>query len=93
MSFIRSFRSRFSGQSFEAFGTGQRFPLSKELSHEIRRHIVQLSRMDLAGYTYERRRSEYPQAKSDIVVYDPDGKIVLNGREMQGGGDLSFWLK
>jgi hypothetical protein len=92
MSFIRSIRSKFSGQSFEAFGEGQRFPLSKELTTEVRRNIVQLSRKDLTGYTYERRRSEYPQAKSDIVIYDADGKLVLNGREMNGG-DTSFWLK
>ena len=92
MSFLRSMRSKLSGQSFEVFGEGVRVPLSKELTHEIRRHIVELSRKDLTGFTFERRRSVFPQAKSDIVIYDATGTAVLNGREMQGG-DTSFWAK
>ena len=92
MSFISALRSRFSGQSFEEFGEGRRFPLSKAVEHEIRRHVLELSTADLTGYTYERRRSDFVLAKSDIVIYDPSGKHVLEGREMARGG-YSFWQK
>ena len=93
MTLLSAIRSKFGGQApQQAFGEGRRFPLSKELTLDIRRHVAQLSGRDLAGYTVERRRSDYPMAKSDLVVYDPEGKAILDGREMQGGHS-SFWLK
>jgi hypothetical protein len=92
MSIIGSIRSFFSGQTQEAFGYGERYPLSKPLTKEIRRHIAVLSGADLIGYTFERRHSDYPGAKSDIVIYDPSGKSTLDGREMNNG-EVSFWEK
>ena len=92
MSIIDSIRSIFSGQTQEAFGYGQKYPLSKSLTKEIRRHIAVLSGADLSGFTFERRHSDYPGAKSDIVIYDASGNIKLNGREMNSG-EVSFWEK
>ena len=92
MSIIDSIRTFFSGQTQEAFGYGEKYPLSKPITKEIRRHIAILSGADLTGYTFERRHSDYPGAKSDIVIYDPSGKSTLNGREMDNG-ELSFWEK
>jgi hypothetical protein len=92
MSLIGSVRSLFGGGQSEAFGEGQKSPLTKHLTLEIKRHIAELSRKDLVGYTFERRRSEYPQAKSDLVVYNQAGTPVLHGREMSGG-EFSFWSK
>lgn len=92
MNVIGSVRSFFSGQTQEAFGAGRKFPLSKSITKEVRRHSAALSRAELTGYTFERRHSDYPGAKSDIVIYDPNGKGILNGREMHNG-ELSFWEK
>ena len=89
---IGSVRTFFSGQTQEAFGIGQQHPLTKPIMKEVRRHIAVLSGADLTGYTFERRHSDYPSAKSDIVVYNPSGKPILDGREMSNG-ELSFWEK
>jgi len=91
MKLVSGVRSFFNGQTQEAFGLGQRTALTSSLRKDIRRHIANLSGADLTGYTYERRRSDYPQAKSDLVIYDPTGKPVLDGRELSGG--VSFWPK
>ena len=82
-------RSFFSGQSQEQFGSGQRFPLTKEITKEVRRHVASLYNADLSQYTFERRHSDHPGAKSDLVIYDPSEKAVIFGREMDG--HLSFW--
>ena len=89
---ISAIRSFFSGQTREQFGLGHKFPLTKQITKEIRRHIASLSTADLTGYTFERRHSDYPHAKSDIVVYDPSDKAILDGRELSGG-EVSFWPK
>jgi hypothetical protein len=83
------FRSKMSGQSREEFGFGQRYALSKSMIHSIKQHTSGLREKDLSSYTFERRRSAYGDSKSDLVVYDGEGKPVLMGRE--SGGPLSFW--
>jgi hypothetical protein len=82
-------RTFFSGQSREEFGLGQRHPLSRSMEKSIKRHVTGLRRSDLSGYTYERRPSSFKDAKSDIVIYNPDGEAKLFGRDMYG--DTSFW--
>ena len=90
MKLLDSARSLFSGQTQEAFGSGERFPLTKQMIQKIRRHMSGLEKTDLTAYTFERRHSDYPGAKSDIVIYNDSGQIVLNGREISGG-PTSFW--
>lgn len=85
-------RSLLSGQSREEFGFGQRHPVSKQIAEGIRFHLDGMAKTDFAEYTFERRRSNYPTAKSDIVVYDPSGISVIRGREFsEGGHSLVFW--
>jgi hypothetical protein len=55
----------------------------------IRRHLESMRNTDFAEYTFERRRSTYPQAKSDLIVYNSTGTPVLHGRETDG--PLAFW--
>jgi hypothetical protein len=90
MNLFSSFRSRMSGQTTEAFGTGERFPVTKQMATSIKSHMNGLINTDLSTYTFERRRSDYPDSKSDIVVYDPEGQVILHGRE-GSNGKLSFW--
>jgi hypothetical protein len=55
----------------------------------LQRHEIALRMVDLRPYTFERRRSEYLGAKSDLIVYDAEGRAVMHGREFDGA--LSFW--
>jgi hypothetical protein len=90
MKFLGAVRSKFSGQTQEQFGEGERFPLTKSIRNAITEHMSDLRRTDLSRYTFERRHSEYPHAKSDLVIYDVNGLAVLNGRE-NDDGRMSFW--
>src|SRR5437762_329136 len=68
--------------NWAGFGTGQKAPLSNSMQKTIRQHIVEANAKDaLNGYTYERRPSQYPTASSDLVIYDSNGKAVIQGRE------------
>ncbi len=80
-----------SGQSREAFGMGHRFPLSKSMTYNVRQHIATLQNTDMTGYSFERRPSTYPGAKSDIIVYDAEQKPVCQGREVGDSRAFSFW--
>jgi hypothetical protein len=82
-------RSRLNGQSTEVFGLGQRYPLTDKMVKSIKRHEISFRDVDLRSFTFERRRSTYAGAKSDLVIYDGDGKPALSGREFDG--PLSFW--
>jgi hypothetical protein len=90
MKLLTSVRSRFSGQTQEAFGQGERFPVSKTIVKEVRRHLARFEKVDMSAYTFERRRSDYADAKSDLVIYDENGAPVVRGREFDNG-HLSFW--
>lgn len=90
MGFIGKLRSKLSGQTREAFGSGQRFPLSNDIRKAISVQMAGMSAADLSGYTFERRHSDYRDTKSDIVIYDASGNAVFHGRE-SSGGDLAFW--
>jgi hypothetical protein len=78
-------RSKLSGQTREEFGEGQRFPLNGELKRAILHHMNDLNRTDLSTFSFERRHSDYPDAKSDLVIYDSTGLAVLHGRETKDG--------
>jgi hypothetical protein len=82
-------RTHFNGQTREEFGLGERHLLTKAMSVDLRRHINTLARSDISGFKFERRRSAFPGASSDLVIYDQNEKAILVGREMDGGS--SFW--
>jgi hypothetical protein len=90
MKLLDTIRTKLSGQTKQEFGFGQRFPLTKSMTQVIRRHFSELEKKDLSSYTFERRRSSYPDTKSDLIIYDSDSKPVLNGREASDGR-VSFW--
>ena len=89
MNIFSQVRSMMNGQTREAFGLGERHPLTKAMKKSIKRHVLGLHRADLSGYAFERRPSSQHDAKSDIVVYDGAQKQVLFGRDMYGA--TSFW--
>ena len=77
--------------NWEGFGAGQKEPLTGTMQKTIKAHIVEANAANaLEGYTFERRPSQYPTASADIVIYNSDGKAVIQGREF-AGGRMSFW--
>jgi hypothetical protein len=90
MGMFNSLRSKMSGQTMEAFGEGERFPVTKQLIVTIKRHVNDLKDTDISGYTFERRRSDYKGAKSDLVIYNENKMPVLHGREPESG-PVSIW--
>ncbi|MGE0688435.1 MAG: hypothetical protein AB7P33_16955 [Dehalococcoidia bacterium] len=85
MNLLGSMRTKMSGQTQEKFGEGERYPLTKDLIRSIREHMNEFYRTDLSKYRFERRHSDYPDAKSDIVIYDPEERVAFHGREARDG--------
>ncbi len=83
-------RSFLNGQSTEAFGSGRTYPLSKQMTQDIILHISELAKVDMTAYRFERRHSDFRSAKSDIVIYDERGEVIVNGREFSDGRS-AFW--
>jgi hypothetical protein len=90
MGVFSALRSKMNGQTAEAFGEGQQFPLTKPMITSIQRHMPALKDTDLSSYTFERRRSDYAGAKSDLVIYNDSKQPVLHGRELNSG-PISVW--
>lgn len=90
MKLLDSIRTKMSGQTQEAFGEGERFPLTKDITRSIREHMNEMGRTDLSKYTYERKHSFYPDSKSDLVIYDQQQQLVFHGRETRDGR-VSIW--
>ena len=89
MSLLESVRTRFNGQTTEAFGEGQRHPVTKSMIKSIKMHITSLRDTDITSYSFERRRSDYKDAQSDLVIYDGEGHMAMHGRDF--GHVTSFW--
>jgi hypothetical protein len=68
--------------------TMHRILLSGRIAKEVRYQIAGLSSTDIGAYTYERSKSHYKDAKMDLSIYDPAGKLVLLGRDF---GDRTFF--
>ena len=74
----------------QAFGEGERSPVDKQMIITIKRHVVDLKDTDISGYTFERRKSSYKGAKSDLVIYNETKQPILHGREPESG-PISVW--
>ena len=68
---------------------GTRNQLPKGLAKEVHYQIQGLAGTDLSEYTYERKSSDYKDAKNDFFIYNPDGKLILMGRSF--GSRTFFW--
>jgi hypothetical protein len=71
---------------------GERQPIDDQMRRHIIRYINSMTNQDFSAYTVERRHTAYPEAKSDFLVYDGSGAVVLNGREFSHGANrFAFW--
>jgi hypothetical protein len=70
--------------------TGQRVPLTPKVEAALRMHVAGLEGMDLSAYTYEKRHSDYMDAREDYVVYDETGRARFKGRYFAARA-FAFW--
>ncbi len=64
----------------------QTFPT--KLATQVQSQFAYFAHKDLTTFTYERVKSDFRGAKTDLTVFNPDGKLVLHGRDF---GDRTFF--
>jgi hypothetical protein len=60
-----------------------------KLGKQVRSQFTQFTRTDMSAYTFEKVRSDFKTAKTDLTVFDLEGKPVLLGRDF--GDRIFFW--
>ncbi len=68
----------------------KREKLSSNLVKSVKFHFNGFSAADIAGFQVERTKSDYPSARSELVIFNKDGTAVIKGREF-GGNQTSLW--
>lgn len=68
----------------------KREKLSSNLVKSVKFHFSGFSAAQIAGFKVERTKSDYPGAKSELLIFDEHGTAVIKGREF-GGGQTSLW--
>ncbi len=76
---------------WDDFGSGRRRRLTAAMRSAVKTAFPHREWIDLAQYSYEERPSLFPGARSDVVVYDLQGRTVLRGRK-PAEGRIAFWL-
>jgi hypothetical protein len=71
-------------------GNDKRESLSSNLVKSVKFHFTTYSTQDIQTFKVERSRSNYPHAKSDLVIFNGQGEAVIKGHEF-GGGQTSLW--
>lgn len=59
-----------------------------KLGKQVQSQFSQFTRTDLSAYTFEKVKSDFKSAKSDLSVFNIEGKLVLLGRDF---GDRTFF--
>ena len=75
--------------SEKELSTATRQPLTSALTKVCKAQFVRMQRLDITGYTYERRHSDYKDAKADLRIFDETGKLAYFGREF--GNRTFLW--
>lgn len=63
------------------------FPV--KLARQVQMQFNAFSRTDMEAYTFEKKKSDFREAKADLSVFDGSGKLRLLGRQF--GGKTFFW--
>jgi len=66
-----------------------RHSFPEKLAKQVQSQFTQFAQKDMTGYTVARAKSEFYSARTDLTVFDPEGKLVLNGRDF--GDRIFFW--
>jgi hypothetical protein len=63
----------------------ERSPLNDKMSQLVRRHFAGLDAATLRDYTFERYKTDYPNAIAELDIFDGTGKSVFQGKELRSG--------
>jgi len=81
---------RFKGEAVsQAQDTHTRTVLPSKLAKQVQSQFTAFYQKDMSAYTYEKKKSDFKDAKMDISVFDGDGKLRLLGRDF--GRRTFFW--
>ena len=61
----------------------------EKFAKQVQSQFTQFAQNEMTGYTMARVKSEFYGAKTDLTVFDPEGKLVLSGRDF--GDRIFFW--
>jgi major membrane immunogen (membrane-anchored lipoprotein) len=59
-----------------------------KLGKQVQSQFSQFTLTDMSAYTFEKVKSDFKSAKTDLTIFDLDGKMVLLGRDF---GDRTFF--
>jgi hypothetical protein len=65
----------------------QAFP--EKLIRQVRSQFTQFAGTDMSAFTVDKAKSEFYGAKSDLTIYNGEGRHVLTGRDF--GDRIFFW--
>lgn len=68
---------------------GQKQALPTKIASQVKSEFPAFRQADLSDYTYDKRHSDFKDAKSDLTVYNGVGTVVLHGRDF--GSRTFFW--
>ena len=66
--------------------TRDSFP--SKLASQVRSQFSQFAHTDMTAFTVQRSKSDFYGAKTDLTIYNGEGKHVLMGRDF---GDRTFF--
>ena len=63
----------------------ERSPLSDKMIRLVLLHFAGLDASTLRDYTFERYKTDYPNAIAELDIFDGTGKSVFQGKELRSG--------
>lgn len=69
--------------------TNTRSAFPEKLAKQVQSQFTRFSSSDLSAFTFERKKSDFYGAKTDLTIFDSDGNHVLAGRDF--GDRVFFW--
>jgi hypothetical protein len=68
--------------------TSTRHIFPDKLAKQVQSQFSQFARTDMKAFTVERSKSDFYGAKTDLSIFNAEGKLVLSGRDF---GDRTFF--
>jgi hypothetical protein len=65
-----------------------RTTLPVKLARQVQSQFTAFSNTDMTAYTFEKSKSDFKDARSDLSIYDVEGTLKLFGRDF---GDRTFF--
>ncbi|HWC29951.1 MAG TPA: hypothetical protein VG845_07720 [Dehalococcoidia bacterium] len=73
----------------ESLEEGSRLPVTDTVKGQLLNYFAGMEEASLEGFTFERRWSDFPEAKYDLLIYDAGGRLRYQGRVF--ASSAHFW--